>query len=106
VKGKLTLRREDAETQETKTLCGLGLRVFALGPCRGVMIRTVRVGDIVGLRTFTSVIRYGEVVDVLARGEAGKPNRRDEISVRLKPDGQVVMVQRWRLAERYDRKKI
>jgi hypothetical protein len=70
------------------------------------MIRTVRVGDIVGFRTFTSVIRYGEVVDVLARGEGGKPSRRDEISVRLKPDGQVVMVQRWRLAERYDRRKI
>jgi len=52
------------------------------------------------------VIRYGEVVDVLARGEGGRPNRRDEISVRLKPDGQVVMVQRWRLAERYDRRKI
>jgi hypothetical protein len=52
------------------------------------------------------VIRYGEVVDVLARGENGRPNRRDEISVRLKPDGQVVMVQRWRLAERYDRRKI
>lgn len=70
------------------------------------MIRTVRVGDIVGFRTFSSVIRYGEVVDVLARGEGGRPNRRDEISVRLKPDGQVVMVQRWRLAERYDRRKI
>lgn len=71
-----------------------------------VMIKTVRVGDIVGFRTFTSVIRYGEVVDVLARGEGGRPNRRDEISVRLKPDGQVVMVQRWRLAERYDHRKI
>ena len=70
------------------------------------MIKTVRVGDIVGFRTFTSVIRYGEVVDVLARGENGRPNRRDEISVRLKPDGHVVMVQRWRLAERYDRRKI
>lgn len=70
------------------------------------MIRTVRVGDIVGFRTFTSVIRYGEVVEILARGKAGKPNRKDEISVRLKPDGHVVMVQRWRLAERYDRKKI
>jgi len=70
------------------------------------MIRTVRVGDIVGFRTFTSCIRYGEVVDVLARGQGGKPNRKDEISVRLKPDGQVVMVQRWRLAERYDRTKI
>jgi len=52
------------------------------------------------------VIRYGEVVDILLRGKEGKPNRRDEISVRLKPDGHVVMVQRWRLAERYDHRKI
>jgi len=64
------------------------------------------VGDIVGFRTFTSVIRYGEVVDVLARGKDGRANRRDEISVRLKPDGQVVMVQRWWLAERYGHRKI
>ncbi|HEY3136402.1 MAG TPA: hypothetical protein VGL29_10280 [Blastocatellia bacterium] len=70
------------------------------------MIRTVRVGDIVGFRTFNSVIRYGEVVDVLARGKAGRANRRDEISIRLRPDGHVVMVQRWRLAERYDWKTI
>jgi hypothetical protein len=70
------------------------------------MVRTIRVGDIVGFRTFTSVIRYGEVVDVLARGKNERPNRRDEISVRLKPNGQVVMVQRWRIAERYDRSKI
>jgi len=70
------------------------------------MVQTVRVGDIVGFRTFNSVIRYGEVVDVLARGANGRANRRDEISVRLKPDGHVVMVQRWRLAERYDRRKI
>lgn len=69
-------------------------------------MRTIRVGDIVGFRTFTSVIRYGEVVDVLARGKNERPNRRDEISVRLKPNGQVVMVQRWRIAERYDRSKI
>lgn len=84
----------------------LRLGVFALKPRWSAMIRTVRVGDIVGFRTFTSVIRYGEVVDVLARGEGGKPSRRDEISVRLKPDGHVVMVQRWRLAERYDHRKI
>jgi len=70
------------------------------------MIRTVRVGDIVGFRTFTSVIRYGEVVDVLGRGKDRRPTRKDEISIRLKPDGHVVMVQRWRLAERYDRRKI
>ena len=70
------------------------------------MIRTVRIGDIVGFRTFTSVIRYGEVVDLLWRGAANRPTRRDEVSVRLKPDGQVVMVQRWRLAERYDHKRI
>jgi hypothetical protein len=70
------------------------------------MVRTVRVGDIVGFRTFTSVIRYGEVVDILPRGENGRAHRKDEISVRLKPDGHVVMVQRWRLAERYDRRKI
>ena len=79
---------------------------FALGWPRSAMIKTVRIGDIVGFRTFTSVIRYGEVVDVLSRGEGGRPTRRDEISVRLKPDGHVVMVQRWRLAERYDKKKI
>lgn len=70
------------------------------------MVQTIRVGDIVGFRTFTSVIRYGEVVDVLARGKDRRPNRRDEISVRLKPDGHVVMVQRWRIAERYDRRMI
>jgi hypothetical protein len=70
------------------------------------MIRTVRVGDVVGFRTFNSVVRYGEVVDVLMRGADGRPTRRDEISVRLKPDGHVVMVQRWRLAERYDHRKI
>ena len=70
------------------------------------MVRTVRVGDIVGFRTFTSVIRYGEVVEVLMRGKGGMANRRDEISVRLKPDGYVVMIQRWRIAERYDRRTI
>ncbi|HMG35653.1 MAG TPA: hypothetical protein VKM94_17080 [Blastocatellia bacterium] len=70
------------------------------------MIRTVRVGDIVGFRTFNSVIRYGEVVDVLMRGKDGRASRRDEVSIRLKPDGHVVMVQRWRLAERYDHRKI
>jgi hypothetical protein len=70
------------------------------------MIKTVRVGDIVGFRTFNAVIRYGEVVDVLGRGKNGKPTRKDEISIRLKPDGHVVMVQRWRLTERYDRRKI
>jgi hypothetical protein len=70
------------------------------------MIRTVRVGDTVGFRTFNAVIRYGHVVDVLMRGADGKPTRKDEISIRLKPDGHVVMVQRWRLAERYDYRKI
>jgi hypothetical protein len=70
------------------------------------MVKTVRVGDVVGFRTFSAVIRYGEVVDVLARGEGGRPTRRDEISVKLKPDGHVVMVQRWRLAERYDGRKL
>ena len=66
------------------------------------MVQTVRNGDVVGFRTFTSVIRYGVVVNVLKRGKGGRPNRRDEISIRLKPDGQIVMVQRWRIAERYD----
>ena len=70
------------------------------------MVRTIRVGDIVGFRTFTGVIRYGAVVDLLMRGEGGRPTRKDEVSVRLKPDGQVVMVQRWRIAERYDHRKI
>ena len=70
------------------------------------MVRTIRIGDIVGFRTFTSVIRYGEVVDLLLRGEAGRPTRRDEVSVKLKPDGHVVMVQRWRIAERYDHKRL
>lgn len=63
-------------------------------------------GDIVGFRTFSGAIRYGEVVALLSRGIDGRPARRDEISVRLKPDGQVVIVQRWRIAERYDRKKL
>ena len=70
------------------------------------MIKTVRVGDVVGFKTFSGVIRYGEVVATLARGEGGRPTRKDEISVRLKPDGQVVTVQRWRIAERYDAKKL
>jgi hypothetical protein len=66
------------------------------------VIKVVRVGDIVGFRTFSGVIRYGEVVDLLIRGQGGRPGRKDEISVRLKPDGRVAMVQRWRLVERYD----
>ena len=66
------------------------------------MKRTVRVGDIVGFRTFSGAVRYGEVVDLLLRGSDGRPSRRDEISVRLKPDGRVIMVQRWRISERYD----
>ncbi len=70
------------------------------------MIKSVRVGDIVGFRTFSGAIRYGEVVEVVARGEGGRPTRRDEISVRLKPDGRVVMVQRWRISERYDQRKL
>jgi hypothetical protein len=70
------------------------------------MIRTVRVGDVVGFRTFSGAIRYGEVVGLVARGKEGKPNRRDEVSIRLKPDGQVIMVQRWRLAERYDGQRL
>jgi hypothetical protein len=70
------------------------------------MIRVVRERDIVGFRTFNAVIRYGEVVEVLMRGADGRPTRRDEISIRLKPDGHIVMVQRWRLVERYDHRKI
>lgn len=70
------------------------------------MIKTVRVGDIVGFRTFSGAVRYGEVVELVARGEGGRPTRRDEISVKLKPDGRVVMVQRWRISERYDHKKL
>ena len=70
------------------------------------MIKIVRVGDIVGFRTFSGVIRYGEVIDLLLRGASERPTRRDEISVRLKPDGHVVIVQRWRIVERYDHKKI
>ena len=70
------------------------------------MIKIVRVGDIVGFRTFSGAVRYGEVVDLVARGEGGRPTRRDEISVKLKPDGRVVMVQRWRISERYDHKKL
>lgn len=66
------------------------------------MIRTVRVGDVVGFRTFSGAIRYGEVVETVLRGTNGRPNRRDEISVRVKPDGRVIMVQRWRISERYD----
>ena len=70
------------------------------------MIKSVRVGDIIGFRTFSGAIRYGEVVEMLARGVDGRPTRRDEISVRLKPDGRVVMVQRWRISERYDQRKL
>jgi hypothetical protein len=70
------------------------------------MIKTVRVGDVVGFRTFSGVIRYGEVVDLVVRGLEGRATRKDEISVRLKPDGRVVMVQRWRINERYDAKKL
>ena len=53
-----------------------------------------------------SPIRYGEVVELVLRGKDGRPTRRDEINIRLKPDGHVVMVQRWRIAERYDSKKL
>jgi len=70
------------------------------------MIKTIRVGDIVGFRTFSKAIRYGEVVEMVMRGSAARPTRRDEINIRLKPDGHVVMVQRWRIAERYDGKKL
>ena len=70
------------------------------------MIKSVRVGDIVGFRTFSGVVRYGEVVELVARGKEGRPSRRDEISVKLKPDGRVVMVQRWRITERYDHRKL
>ena len=69
------------------------------------MIRTIRVNDVVGFRTFAGAIRYGEVVELVPRGEGGRPSRKDEVSVRLKPDGRVVMVQRWRVVERYDLKK-
>jgi len=70
------------------------------------MIRTVRVGDLVGFRTFSGVTRYGEVVEVVWRSEDGRPTRKDEVHIRLKPDGRVVMIQRWRLVERYDIKKL
>lgn len=70
------------------------------------MIKIIRVGDVVGFRTFSKAIRYGEVTDLLVRGEGGRPTRKDEISIRLKPDNQVVMVQRWRIAERYDQKRL
>ena len=70
------------------------------------MIKSVRVGDVVGFRTFSGAVRYGEVVELLARGKDGRPTRRDEISVRLKPDGRIVMVQRWRISERYDHRKL
>jgi hypothetical protein len=70
------------------------------------MIRVIRAGDLVGFRTFKGAVRYGEVVGVLARGNGNRPARKDEISLRLKPDGQVVMVQRWRVVERYDAGKL
>ena len=70
------------------------------------MIKTIRVGDIVGFRTFSKAVRYGEVVELVMRGQDARPTRRDEINIRLKPDGHVVMVQRWRIAERYDGKKL
>jgi hypothetical protein len=70
------------------------------------MIRVIRAGDLVGFRTFKGAVRYGEVVGVLARGDSDQPARKDEISLRLKPDGQIVMVQRWRVVERYDAGKL
>lgn len=70
------------------------------------MIRIIRVGDLVGFRTFKGAVRYGEVVEVTARGDGNRPARKDEISLRLKPQGQVVMVQRWRVVERYDAGKL
>jgi hypothetical protein len=70
------------------------------------MIKTIRVGDIVGVRTFSKAIRYGEVVELVMRGKDARPTRRDEINIRLKPDGHVVMVQRWRISERYDARKL
>ena len=70
------------------------------------MIKTIRVGDVVGFRTFSKAIRYGEVVELVIRGKDARPTRRDEVSVRLRPDGHVVMVQRWRIAERYDGRKL
>lgn len=70
------------------------------------MIKTIRVGDTVGFRTFSKAIRYGQVVELVLRGKDGRPTRRDEINVRLKPDVQIVMVQRWRIAERYDGRKL
>ena len=70
------------------------------------MIKTIRVGDIVGFRTFSKAIRYGEVVELVMRGTDARPTRRDEINIRLKPDGHVVIVQRWRISERYDGKKL
>jgi hypothetical protein len=71
-----------------------------------LMIKVVKVGDIVGFRTFSGAIRYGEVVELIIRGANNRATRKDEISVRTKPDGRIVMVQRWRLAERYDQKKL
>lgn len=65
------------------------------------MVRTIRIGDYVGFRMFSGAIRYGDVVDQRLRGEGRRPTRRDEIHVRTKPDGVVVMVQRWRIVERY-----
>lgn len=70
------------------------------------MVKTIRVGDIVGFRTFSGVIRYGEVIDQLVCGKNGRLSRRDQISVRLKPDGRLIIVQRWRIAERYDHRKL
>jgi len=70
------------------------------------MIRLIRPDDLVGFRTFRGAVRYGEVVDVSARGEGNRQATRDEISVRLKPDGQIVTVQRWRVVERYNAAKV
>ncbi|HZS43522.1 MAG TPA: hypothetical protein VFC63_00350 [Blastocatellia bacterium] len=68
------------------------------------MIRTIAVNDTVGFRTFGGAIQYGLVVEIDLRGAAGRPSRRDEIYILLRHNGRRVLVQRWRIVERYSGK--
>jgi len=70
------------------------------------LIRKIEVDDTVGFHTFNAVIQYGQVVAVDLRGAEGKVSRRDEIYVLLRHSGRRVLVQRWRIVERYSAKKL
>ena len=68
------------------------------------MIRKIAVNDTVGFRTFSGAIQYGQVMAVELRGSEGRASRRDEIYILLRHSGNTVLVQRWRIVERYSAK--